>query len=60
MECEKRDRPLGKNTGMLSEHAGMQRGRPRPTWNLIWQGISETTRRASSSASIANGRLGTM
>ena len=24
VECGKRDRPLGKATGMLSEHAGMQ------------------------------------
>jgi len=25
--------PLGKSTGMLSKHAGMQRGRLRSTWN---------------------------
>jgi len=53
MECGKRDRPLEKNTGMLSEPAGMQRGRPRPTWNYIWQGMSKTTRRASSTTSVA-------
>lgn len=29
----KRDRPLGRNIGMLSEYAGMRHGRQRPTWN---------------------------
>jgi len=29
----KEDRPLGRNTGTLSEHEGMQRGSLRPTWN---------------------------
>jgi len=29
MECGMRDRPLGRNTGTLSEHAKMQRGRLR-------------------------------
>jgi len=31
--CGKRDRLLGKNIGMWSERAGVQQGRPRPTWN---------------------------
>jgi len=33
MECGKRDGPLGRNTGMLSEYAGMERGRLRSNWN---------------------------
>jgi len=33
MECRKRDRSLEKSTGMLSEHAGKQRGMLRSTWN---------------------------
>jgi len=33
VECGKRDRPLRRNTEMLSEHAGKQRGRLRSTWN---------------------------
>jgi len=33
MECGKRDRPLGKNTGCGQSMQGCNEGRPRPTWN---------------------------
>jgi len=44
----------------LSKHAGKQQGRLRCIWKLIWQWIAKTTRRVSSSASVANRRLGKM
>jgi len=59
-ECGKRDRPLGRNTRKVSKHSGKQQGRLRPTWNEIWQGMSKTIRRTSSSTSAANGGLGKM
>jgi len=33
MECGKRDRPLGRNRGTLSEHAGKQQESLRSSWN---------------------------
>ena len=42
-EHGKRNRPLERNTGMLSEHAGKQHARLRPTWNEICQEMSKTT-----------------
>lgn len=30
---EKRGRPLGRNSGMFSEYAGVHRGRLSSTWN---------------------------
>lgn len=36
--CREKDRPCGRTVGTSSEYTGMWQGRPRPAWNLIWQG----------------------
>lgn len=50
----------GRNTEILAEHAEMQLGKWKPTWNWALQGIWRTTRKSSLSMQVTKGRLGKM